>query len=67
VASIFRCACGGCGELPLDLCQCDMPGGAVEEKTFIRRLLVKGLSIDQVVRQLDGKYGYKNSGIKAQS
>jgi len=58
VASRFRCACGGCGELPLDECTCDMPRGAVEEKAFIRNQLQKGLTIDQVVRLVDKKYGH---------
>lgn len=58
VASRFRCACGGCGELPLDECTCDMPRGAVEEKNFIRNKLQKGLTIDQVVKAVDEKYGH---------
>lgn len=61
VASRFRCACGGCGELPLDECTCDMPRGAVEEKTFIRDQLNKGLTIDQVIKLVDDKYGHLNS------
>ena len=58
VASRFRCACGGCGELPLDECTCDMPRGAVEEKNFIRNKLQQGLTIDQVVKAVDEKYGH---------
>jgi len=58
VASRFRCACGGCGELPLDECTCDMPRGAVEEKNFIRKKLQQGLTIDQVVKAVDEKYGH---------
>ena len=58
VASRFSCACGGCGELPLDECTCDMPRGAVEEKTFIRNNLRQGFTIDQVVKAVDEKYGY---------
>ena len=58
VASRFRCACGGCGELPLDECTCDMPKGAVEEKNFIRNKLKQGLTIDQVVKAVDEKYGH---------
>ena len=61
VASRFKCACGGCGELPLAECECDMPQGAVEEKTFIRNQLEKGLTIDQVVKLVDEKYGLKVS------
>ena len=55
VASRFKCACGGCGELPLAECECDMPRGAVEEKTFIRNQLKKGFTIDQVVKLVDEK------------
>ena len=58
VASRFRCACGGCGELPLDECTCDMPRGAVEEKNFIRNKLQQGLTVDQVVKAVDEKYGH---------
>ena len=61
VASRFRCACGGCGELQLAECTCDMPRGAVEEKTFIRDQLNKGLTVDQVVKLVDEKYGHLNS------
>ena len=59
VAANFRCACGGCGELFLIDCTCDMPKGAVEEKTFIRDQLQQGLSIDQVIQQVDNKYGHR--------
>ena len=61
VASKFRCACGGCGELPLDECTCDMTRGAKEEKDFIRQELGKGLTIDQVVRAVDDKYGHRKA------
>ena len=49
VAVNFKCACGGCGELPLAECQCDMPKGAVEEKSFIRTKLTEGNSVPQVI------------------
>ena len=61
VASNFRCACGGCGELQLAKCFCDMPKGAVEEKAFIREQLKKGFSVEQVIDMVDKKYGLKNS------
>jgi hypothetical protein len=60
VASNFRCACGGCGELPLAECQCDMPRGAVEEKGFIRNKLKGGYTVDQVIAMVDKTYGLKN-------
>jgi len=56
VASRFKCACGGCGELPLDECTCDMPRGAVEEKNFIHKKLQQGLTVDQVVKAVNEKY-----------
>jgi hypothetical protein len=59
VAANFRCACGGCGELFLVDCTCDMPKGAVETKAFIRNKLGQGLSIDQVIQLVDKKYGHR--------
>jgi cytochrome c-type biogenesis protein CcmH/NrfF len=59
VAANFRCACGGCGELPLIDCTCDMPQGAVEEKAFIRDKLQKGLAVEQVIPLVEKKYGHR--------
>jgi hypothetical protein len=59
VAANFRCACGGCGELFLVDCTCDMPRGAVEEKNFIRDRLQQGLTVDQVINLVDQEYGHK--------
>ncbi|HYR02998.1 MAG TPA: hypothetical protein VES58_06605, partial [Syntrophobacteria bacterium] len=59
VASKFKCACGGCGELPLAECVCSMPRGAVEEKGFIRAQLNAGLSVPQVIELVDKKYGLR--------
>ena len=59
VAANFRCACGGCGELFLVDCACDMPRGAVETKAFIRNKLGQGLSVDQVIQLVDQKYGHR--------
>jgi len=61
VAANFRCACGGCGELFLVDCTCDMPRGAVEEKEFIRNKLRQGLSVDQVIQLVDQQYGHRIS------
>ena len=58
VASNFKCACGGCGELPLAECTCEMPRGAKEEKDFIRNKLRDGLSVDQVVQLVQDVYGH---------
>jgi len=59
VASEFKCACGGCGELPLIICDCDMPKGAVEAKAFIRKMLEEGFSVERVIQLVDEKYGHK--------
>ena len=59
VAVNFKCACGGCGELPLAECQCDMPKGAVEEKNFIRTKLKEGFTVSEVIELVDGKYGLR--------
>ena len=60
VAANFSCACGGCGELPLDECTCTMPRGAKEEKDFIRDQLQKGLSVEQVTALVEAEYGLRN-------
>jgi uncharacterized membrane protein YvbJ len=59
VARNFKCACGGCGELPLATCQCEMPKGSVEEKRFIREKLAEGFTVEQVIEQLDKRYGHR--------
>lgn len=59
VAKNFICACGKCGEQPLETCTCDMPKGSVEEKNFIRKNLAQGLTVDQVIELVDKKYGYR--------
>jgi len=59
VTANFKCACGGCGELPLIDCTCDMPRGAVEEKDFIRNKLNQGLSVDQVIQEVEKVYGHR--------
>jgi cytochrome c-type biogenesis protein CcmH/NrfF len=59
VALNFKCACGGCGELPLAQCQCDMPKGAVEEKSFIRTKLAEGYTVAEVIELVDQKYGHR--------
>jgi hypothetical protein len=61
VAANFRCACGGCGELFLIDCICDMPRGAKEEKDFIRRNLQQGLSVEEVITLVEKEYGHRIS------
>jgi ribosomal protein L40E len=59
VAKNFRCACGSCGELPLATCQCDRPGGALEEKGFIREKLADGFTVKKVIELVEKKYGHR--------
>lgn len=59
VAKNFKCACGGCGELPLATCQCEMPKGSVEEKRFIREKLAEGFTVEQVIELLNKEYGHR--------
>lgn len=59
VAKNFKCPCGGCGELPLATCECDMPRGAVEVKNFIRGKLAEGFSVEQVIELVDKNYGHR--------
>jgi cytochrome c-type biogenesis protein CcmH/NrfF len=59
VAVNFKCACGGCGELPLAECQCEMPKGALEEKNFIRTKLAEGRTVPEVIELLDQEYGHR--------
>lgn len=61
VAAQFRCACGGCGEKQLEICHCDMDRGALEEKTFIRDRLLRGMSVAEVADLLEIKYGHRNT------
>ena len=59
VAANFRCACGQCGELFLIDCTCDMPQGAVEQKSFIRNKLRQGMTVEQVITLTDQQYGHR--------
>ena len=59
VAINFKCACGGCGELLLAECECNMPRGAVEEKSFIRTKLIGGHTVPQVIELVNKKYGHR--------
>lgn len=59
VAKNFKCACGGCGELPLATCECNMAKGAVEQKRFIREKLAEGITVEQVIELVDQKYGHR--------
>lgn len=58
VAEKFICPCGGCGEMDLDTCSCDMERGAIEAKTFIQRQLNQGKTKDEVIAAMIQQYGY---------
>ena len=53
----FVCPCGRCGELELEVCECDGPGGAMEMKTTIARALRSGSSVDEIVAKVSEQYG----------
>ena len=57
IESLFVCPCGNCGELELEVCACDGPGGAMEMKTVIARMLRSGSSVDEVVATVSAEYG----------
>ena len=57
IERMFVCPCGRCGELELEVCECDGPGGAMEMKTAIARALRAGSSTDEIVSTLAREYG----------
>jgi cytochrome c-type biogenesis protein CcmH/NrfF len=58
VAEKFICPCGGCGEMALETCSCDMHQGAIEAKSFIQQQLNQGKSKDEVIAAMIQRYGY---------
>ncbi len=57
IAAQFNCPCGKCGVTRLDVCTCDIARGAVETKGFIATLLNQGLKQDEVIKQVEERYG----------
>ena len=53
----FRCPCGNCGHLELRECVCDVPGGAMEMKTAIARLLSEGVSGEAIIATIAADFG----------
>lgn len=53
----FRCPCGNCGHLELADCACEVPGGALEMKTSIARLLSEGQGENEVIAAIAGRFG----------
>lgn len=64
VASEFYCACEKCGKTPLLDCSCDLPNGAMEVKSFIQGNLLKGMSVQEVIRLTEMIFGFRISGSK---
>jgi hypothetical protein len=62
VASKFICACGTCGEQPLDVCSCNV---AVQERQLIRSSLQSGQSPEQVVSVVNKNFGWMKPGFAA--
>lgn len=55
VASKFVCACGACGEQPLDTCTCN---AAIQERQFIRNYLLNGQTVEQVIVAVKDNFGW---------
>lgn len=63
VASKFICACGTCGEQPLDICTCNT---AIEERQFIRNALQAGQTPEQVIAAVNTTFGWMKPEFVAQ-
>ncbi len=57
IASNFNCPCGECGVARLDICTCDIAGGANEAKSYIQQLLNQGIPDDEVITRVEERYG----------
>jgi|GEM_PF-1223727 len=57
IAEKFMCPCGECNDV-LSECDCTMPNGAQEAKTFIMNALQAGKSTQQVIQATALKYGH---------
>ena len=61
IASKFICSCGGCGEDPLDKCDCET---AKNERNFIRRAVVNGQDAEDIIRSVNLKFGWIKAPFK---
>ncbi len=61
----FICPCGRCGGMELTECECATPGGALETKGAIVRLLGEGHDVDAVVGIIARRYGGLKPGLPA--
>lgn len=57
IEKMFVCPCGNCGELELEVCACEGPGGALEMKTTIARMLRSGSNVDEIVAVVTTQFG----------
>ena len=55
IASKFICSCGGCGEDPLDECDCETARG---ERNFIRQAVESGQDTEDIIRAVNLKFGW---------
>jgi len=53
----FLCPCGRCGGMELVECHCDAPGGALEARGAIVRLIASGAGVESVVATIAERYG----------
>lgn len=61
VADQFLCGCGKCGGMELTGCDCLDPLGGIAEREYIRKQLVAGHSVAEVVTDVESKYGFRKS------
>ncbi len=55
IASKFACGCGACNELPLEKCDCN---SAIQQRNFIKDMLMRGKSVDDVIVLVNERYGH---------
>ncbi len=58
VASQFICPCGTCNDGAED-CDCDMPNGAQEVRSFIYAQLMQGHLPPHIIEMVEQKYGHR--------
>ena len=55
IVSKFICSCGGCGEDPLEECDCETARG---ERNYIRQAVANGGSMEDIIREVNLKFGW---------
>lgn len=61
VAAQFMCPCGSCND-GLEVCDCDMPRGAVEVRGFIYAQVQAGHKAPHITEMVEEKYGHRKNG-----